>query len=407
MTAEVHGFVADGFSRVADALAWSVAEGGEIGCATAAYVDGEKVVDIWCGTADPATDTAWSADTLAVTYSCTKGMTALCAQLLVDRGLLDIDAPVTRYWPEFAAEGKGDALVRHILNHSVGVLTFPRYWDLIQPDGHGMEQSEEIEARIAAAPPAWKPGTAAGYHALTYGWLVGALVRRIDGRSIGRFFADEVAGPLGLELWIGLPPELHDRVAPVLHGDPIGDAAAVAEYKAVVDKARAEILGGSFASIEAQWIGSFLMPPQVEDANDFLLDIMNTPWVRSAEVPGGNGIGTADSLARMYAPLALGGSHGGVDLVSKESIDLFNTRQPLPDGTPTGYCLGYAFFSDEVLALGPSENAFGHAGAGGALGFADPDRRLSFGVVKNRLQPAPTTAHRLVRALYESLAKGP
>ena len=399
----VEGFVADGFERVADAVAWSVAEGGEIGCATAAYVGGDKVVDIWSGTADPATDMAWSAGTLAVTYSCTKGLATLCAHLLVDRGLLDVDAHVTDYWPEFGAEGKGDALVRHILNHSVGVLTFPNYWDLIQPDGHGMEQDEEIERRIAAAPPAWAPGTAAGYHALTYGWLVGGLVRRIDGRSIGRFFADEVAKPLGLDLWIGLPEDQHHRVAPVLRGEPIGDEATVAAYNAVVDKARAEILTGSFASIEAQWIGSFLMPPQVEDANDFLLDIMNMPWVRSAEVAGGNAIGNADSLARMYAPLALGGSHGGVDLVSKDSIDLFNTRQPLPNGTPTGYCLGYAFFSDEVVALGPSEASFGHAGAGGALGFADPVNGVSFGLVKNRLQPDSQTAHRVMKALYGSL----
>jgi CubicO group peptidase (beta-lactamase class C family) len=397
---DVRGYVRPGFEAVADALAAAVADGGEVGVATAGYVGGEKAFDIWCGDADPAAALAWSADTLAVVYSCTKGATALCAHLLADRGLLDVDAPVTDYWPEFSAPG---AKVRHILNHTVGLLTFPRYWDLIAHDGRGLEKAEEIEARLAKAPPAWPPGTGMGYHALTYGWLVDGLVRRIDGRGVGRFFADEVAGPLGLSLWIGLPAAEHHRVAPVLPVDPASDEAALAEYRRVVADAKERLRNDDYSTIEAQWIASFLMPPDFDDPGRFLVDIMNNPWVRSAEIPGGNGIGTADALARMYAPLALGGSFDGVALVSPESIAQFSTPQPTDHGAPTGYALGYAKFTPEMLALGPSPASFGHSGAGGALGYADPEAGVSFGLVKNKMQGDTVTAERLTAALYRSL----
>jgi CubicO group peptidase (beta-lactamase class C family) len=397
---DVRGYVRPGFEAVADAMAAAVATGGEVGLAAAGFVAGEKAFDIWCGDADPASALAWSADTLAVVYSCTKGATALCAHLLADRGLLDVEAPVTEYWPEFSAPG---AKVRHILNHTVGLVTFPRYWDLVSADGRGLERAEEIEARLAASAPAWPPGTGMGYHALTYGWLVDGLVRRIDGRSVGRFFAEEVAGPLGLSLWIGLPPSEHHRVAPVIPAEPLADPAAQAEYDRLVAEARERLRNEDYSTIEAQWVGSFLMPPEVDEPGRFLVDIMNTPWVRSAEVPGGNGIGTADALARMYAPLSVGGTFDGLRLVSPESIAQFSTPQPTDDGTPTGYCLGYAQFTPELLAAGPTPASFGHAGAGGALGFADPGPGVAFGIVKNKMQSDTATAERLIAALYRSL----
>ena len=395
----VDGFVADGFERVADVLAASLDS--EIGLNASACLDGELVLDAWCGWADPDAGIPWSKDTLAVMYSSTKGLASLCAQMLVDRGLLDVDAPVAEYWPEFAANGKADARVRHILNHSVGVLTVPRYWELVGADGRGFERDVEIEERMAAAPPVWPPGTSAGYHALTFGWLVGGLVRRIDGRSIGRFFHEEVARPLGLSMWIGLPEELHHRVAPVLPGDPgpVDDEARAA-YDAAVAKARVELAEGRLDSLEAQWVGSFFMPPSFEDPGVFLREIMNKPWVRSAEMAGGNGIGNAHGLARMYAALSLGGSLDGVRLVGPESVELFDTPQPLPDGTPTGYCMGYALF-EPALTGGGTARGFGHSGAGGSIGFADRERGLGFGLVKNKLQPDPSTAERVVRALYE------
>jgi CubicO group peptidase (beta-lactamase class C family) len=396
----VGGYVAPGFGKVADALADRVATGAEVGAATAMYVDGQKVVDAWCGLAG---DGPWTADTLAVVYSSTKGATALCAHILADRGLLDVEAPVTRYWPEYGAAGKEATLVKHFLNHTAGVLTFPRYWEVIDAEGRGLEQTEEIVARLAAAPPAWAPGTQMGYHALTYGWLVGELVRRIDGRSIGQFFAEEVAGPLGLSLWIGLPPEHHGRVTDVLPAEPPANEEDLALYRTTVDKARADLKASNYTSPEALWLGSIFTPVEV-DPGEYLVTIMNRPWVRSAQVPGGNGIGTADGLARMYAPLAVGGSLEGVTLVSPCSISQFSTPQPLPDGTSTGYALGYAVFPPEAAALGVGPRAFGHAGAGGALGFADPDAGVAFGLIKNKMERVPGTADELTKALYASLS---
>jgi CubicO group peptidase (beta-lactamase class C family) len=394
----VGGFVAPGFEPVAETLVQSVTAGGEVGVAVAAYVDGRKVVDAWCGEAEPEQEVAWSASTLAVVYSCTKAATALCAQLLADRGLLDVDAPVAEYWPEFAAEGKRGVPVRFLLNHTVGLLAFPRYWEIVKADGRGLDRTDELVERLAATPPHWEPGTAAGYHALTYGWLVGEVVRRIDGRTLGRFFADEVAAPLGLSLWIGLPAKQHERVAPVIPPDrPTGEALEA------VNRGRAAIAAGDLSSVEALTLASLFMPPEVDDPGRFLADIMNTPWVRSAEIPAGNAIATADGLARMYAPLALGGSYEGLRLVSPESITRWSTHQPTTTGQPTGFGLGYAVLLPETLALGPSERSFGHGGAGGAMGFADPEQGLAFGFVKNKMQADSATADRLIAALYGCL----
>jgi CubicO group peptidase (beta-lactamase class C family) len=400
---DVGGFIAPGFEDVAEVLAESVTVGGEVGVATAAYVNGRKVVDAWCGQADPASGTPWSEDTLAVVYSCTKGATALCAHLLADRGLLDVDAPVARYWPEFAAAGKADVPVRFILNHTVGLVTFPHYWEVVKADGQGLEQADEIAARLAAAPPQWEPGTAAGYHALTYGWLVDELVRRIDGRTLGRFFADEVARPLDLPLWIGLPAELDSRVAPVLPAGATATPEQIADWEGIVDKARAAVEADDFTTLEALWFASLLCPPEVPNPGQFLVDIMNQPHVRAAEVPAGNAIGRADGLARMYAPLALGGSWEGVRLVSPESIERWSTHVPTTTGQPTGYGLGYAKLLPNTLAQGPSERSFGHPGAGGAQAFADPEHGVSFALVKNKMHADWGTDDRLTAALYRSL----
>lgn len=392
--------VAPGFEPVADAIAAAVAEGGEVGLGVAAYVDGQKVVDTWAGQASDGTP--WTADTLAIVFSCTKGMTALCAHLLIDRGLLDPDAPVVRYWSEYGAAGKESTLVRHFLNHTAGVVTFPSYWEVIDGDGRGLENTDAIVKRLAAAPPSWEPGTAMAYHALTYGWLVGELVRRIDGRTIGRFFADEVAGPLGLDLWMGLPPEHNGRVASPIPPPPFDDP----ETRALVDRALAEALErvgrNDFSTPEALVFASVLTPLDCTDAGRYLAHVLDQPSVRAAEVPGGNAIGNAGGLARMYAALSLGGSLDGVRLVSPESITRVSMPQPLPDGTSTGYALGYALLAVEEFPC-VSEQARGHAGAGGNLAFADPARRVSFGLVKNQMQNDNVTAQRVVEALYSCL----
>ncbi|HZQ28369.1 MAG TPA: serine hydrolase domain-containing protein [Acidimicrobiales bacterium] len=392
--------VAPGFEPVADAVAAAVAEGGERGLGVAAHVDGQPVVDMWAGQASDGTP--WTADTLAVIFSCTKGMTALCAHMLIDRGLLDPDAPVVHYWPEYGAAGKESTLVRHFLNHTAGVVTFPSYWEVIDGDGRGLEDTAAIVKRLAEAPPAWEPGTAMAYHALTYGWLVGELVQRIDGRTVGRFFADEVAWPLGLDLWIGLAPEHDSRVASPLAPPPFADPDAQALMDAVLAEALPRVRANDFSTAEALWLGSVFTPLDIEDIHGYLPHILNQPWVRTAEVPGGNGIGTAGALARMYAALSVGGSLDGVRLVSPDSIARVTAAQPLPDGTSTGYALGYSLALVDELP-GVSAQTFGHGGAGGNMAFADPARGVGFGLVKNQMQHDNATAKRVVEALYSCL----
>ena len=207
---DIEGQVTPGFEPVVDTFEENFAKRGEVGAEFCAYVGGERVVNIWAGMATP--DRPWTADTLVFVFSVTKGPTALVAQILADRGQMDLDAPVAAYWPEFAAQGKDRVLVSQLLNHTVGLPSFPDYWDLVSFDrAEGWHRDEEIAARLAAAPLIWEPGTRVGYHSITYGWFVGELVRRIDGRTLGAFFADEVADPLGLDFWIGLPVEQHRK----------------------------------------------------------------------------------------------------------------------------------------------------------------------------------------------------
>ena len=281
---DISGHVSAGFERVADAFEENFAIRGEVGAEFCAYVGGECVVNLWAGMATP--DRPWAEDTLVFLFSVTKGPTALAAQILADRGLLDVNAPVAAYWPGFAAHGKDRALVRHILSHTLGLPSFPRYWDLVSgDDAAGWHRTDEIAARLAAAPLAWEPGTTLGYHSISYGWLVGELVRRIDGRTLGTFFADEVARPLGLDLWIGLPVEQHGRVARLLH-DP--DPAA-------------DLLRAIWSPESPAGAALFIGPERRSS-----VDLANDPGLWTAEAPAINGMGDARSVARMYAMLAGG-----------------------------------------------------------------------------------------------------
>lgn len=354
----MEGFVAPGFERVAEKFDSATKAAGEDGAAMAMTVEGEVVVDVWRG--------EWAEDSLVCIYSATKGMTALCVQLLVDRGLLDVDAPVTRYWPEFGANGKESTLVRHVLNHTAGIFTFPRYWEVLGPDCAGLADHDLVATHLAAAAPAWPPGTAFGYHAHTFGYVLGELVRRVDGRTLGAYFAEEVAKPLGLDLYIGLPDELAGRVVPTAPPRQQGDASV---YAGASDDLRA----GGPTSPEAWAYASLFVPLDTADPAPFLAELMNRPYIRRAELPSGNAIGDARSLARMYAPLAL----GGAGLVSAERIAQFTEAQTT-GGVPTGSGLGYGLF-------GPDGRQFGHTGAGGNVGLADPDRRRSYAYVKSRM----------------------
>ena len=387
---DIKGHVAGGFERVVDAFDENFAMRGEVGAEFCAYVGGECVVNIWAGMATP--DRPWGRDTLVFVFSVTKGPTALAAQILADRGLMDLDAPVTAYWPEFAAQGKERVRIRQLLNHTVGLPSFPEYWDLVSFDqAGGWHRTEEIATRLAAAPLIWEPGTRVGYHSITYGWFVGELVRRIDGRTLGAFFADEVARPLGLDFWIGLPVEQHARVARLLHDpDPAFDLLKVLWGP--------ENPGGAALFIGPER-GSFI-------------DLANDPEFWRAEAPAVNGIGDARSVARMYAMLAGGGELDGVRIVSEESVVAHSAEQARGTdaifGGETRVALGYGRSTPGGLSLGPNDEAFGMQGIGGSVGYADPASEVGFGYAMNQTHMEVGTDRRpraLSAALYDAIAR--
>jgi CubicO group peptidase (beta-lactamase class C family) len=396
----VSGYTAPGFERMRTLLERAVEKRGEDGCAVGAYVDGVKVVDLWCGSAG---NRPWAEDTLAVMFSATKGVTALCAQILYSRGLLDLDAPVTTYWPEYGQAGKEGTLVRHLLNHTAGVVSFPHYWEVLGRDAHGLADWRLVTERLAASPPSWPPGTKNRYHTLTYGYLVGEVVRRIDGRTLGRFFADEVAGPLGLDIHIGVPESILPRVARTLAAPDI-EALHWRLLARLLERsnrrARAVLLeGGTGTELRALGFSGMFSDPDAGPEDNQFLRIAND--FLSAELPAGNAVGSGRDLARMYALLACGGQLDGVRLVSRESIERFRpaTHRWLP--ALVGMGMGY---SQVGLLRVPTKTAFGHPGAGGALGFADTERRVSFGLVKNRMRNEPRgVATDMVHALYACL----
>jgi CubicO group peptidase (beta-lactamase class C family) len=384
---EIGGCVASGFEPVRDAFARNFDRDGEIGAAVCVHVDGRPVVDLWGGTYDERS--------LQLVFSTTKGATALCAHLLAQRGLLDLDAPVVEYWPEFAPEGKGAIPVRWLLSHQAGLPVIDRELSLAQ----ALAWDPVVEA-LAAQRPLWPPGTQHGYHAMTFGWLVGEVVRRVSGRSPGTFFAEEVAAPLGLEFWIGLPEEEHARVMPLvqLFEAPEGrPAEANPELAKLID----EFLGPDSLTMRALNAPSSVF---VDAERGW-----NTPAIWSAEVPAANGITNARSLSRMYASLI--GEVDGVRLLSSETVD--EARRCRADGPdrvivfPMRWGSGFMLASPTIALLGPG--SFGHAGFGGSLGFADPESGVAFGYVMNKLQfgvAGDRRSFRLIRAVKECLEAG-
>lgn len=389
--AEISGVVAPGWEGVRTAFEKNVDEGLEIGAAYAVHHEGRLVVDLWGGTYRP--------DTLQLVFSTTKGWTAILASLLAQRGELDIDAPVASYWPEFAAEGKGDIPVRWLLSHQAG-LPYPTEActldDVLGWDG--------VVAKLAASTPVWEPGTAHGYHAVTYGFLVGEVLRRITGRSVGTLLRDEVAGPLGLDLWIGLPDEQQGRVEPLVGG--IGAAASED-----VDPALKELM--------AQFLGPDSLLGKALSCHGALGEpgIFNEPALRAAELPAANGVGDARSLSRLYAAVvgdveADERFPAGHRLLTDDTIAAATTRQT--EGNDK--CLffetvfGLGFFLSSPFAPYGGPRGFGHTGAGGSLGFADPDNALGCGYVMSKMQQSlngDARSARLIRATYRAIGVEP
>jgi CubicO group peptidase (beta-lactamase class C family) len=405
MTA-VDGTTKPGFEPLADALA--AGDLGRGGGAFAAYVEGELVADLWAGEAAPGTP--WQPDTLTTAYSATKGAAALCILLLHDRGLLDVEAPVSKYWPEYAQAGKEKTLVRHLLNHTSGMLCFQDPGSILDWSGGGWDDYDGIARGIATSPPAWEPGTRIAYHAISVGWLCQELVRRTTGMTLGTFFAKEVAAPLGLDIFIGTPEAEQQRLAAAISDPP---APATPELEELLEQLRAVMRDPTTRLAQS---AIFMHGGSIYENMDFL----TLPRSRSAEIPAANGTMDARSLARMYAALAEAGELDGVRLASKESIGLFGTLSfsgpsAVADmpwlaallGGPAELRYALGFEGDFGIApkpwrFGPTPTTFGHLGAGGQIGFADPERRVAVGFLRNHgSEWAVSTA--LVDALYDCL----
>jgi CubicO group peptidase (beta-lactamase class C family) len=365
----VGGVVESRFEAVREAFAANFRERGEVGAACCVYVGGRPVVDIWGGVADEKTGREWAEDTPVLVYSTTKGVTAICAHHLAERGGLDLDAPVVRYWPEFGAEGKEATTVRQLLAHQAGLPTLePK---LNPADALAWDPAVEQLARQA---PLWEPGTQHGYHAVTYGWLVGEVIRRATGRSVGRYLAEEIAGPLDLDLWIGLPDRQQSRVARLRPAPPVRLSR---DERAAIPQAELDRL---MAMADP---GSLLMRALNPTDPPFSF---NSSELRAAELPGANGIGTARSLARLYA--ATIGEVDGVRLLSPRTLAGATAEQSNgPDavlGLVTRFGSGFFLPSAFSPLMGP--RSFGHAGAGGSLACADPDTGVAFAYVMNQMQ---------------------
>ncbi|MFD9500382.1 serine hydrolase domain-containing protein [Streptomyces sp. NPDC060035] len=386
---DVRGTVTPGFEAVRDAFVRNFEQRGERGAAVAVYRHGRKVVDLWAGTRDVDGAEPWAVDTVQVVRSAGKGVAAAVPLLLHQRGQVDLDAPVGTYWPEFKANGKERVLVRHLLAHRAGLAALD---GTLTPE----EAADGISGprAVAAQRPLWEPGTDHGYHAQTYSWLIGELVRRATGRTIGRWIAEEIARPLGLDFWFGLPADEAHRVGrigpvepPVTEGN--GGALRMRPKRSVTEAYRdpASLTRRAFGAIDP-----------FPDEND--------PAYRAAELPASNGVATARGLARCYA--AMIGEVDGHRLFAPATLTLARTEESEgPDRVlvvNTRFGLGYMLHGTAAPFLAPG--SFGHPGRGGSLGFADPESGIALGYVTNGLQKGVTAdprAQALVRAVRSAL----
>ncbi|MFJ6197358.1 serine hydrolase domain-containing protein [Micromonospora sp. NPDC092111] len=370
----IHGAADECYGRVADVFRDNFVSRGEVGAAVAVYVRGRKVVDLYGGTADPRTGRPWTAHTPVVVFSCTKGVLAICAYLLVQQGRLDLDAPVTRYWPEFGQHGKEHIPVRWLLTHQSGLAALDRSLTLDE-----VLAWDPVVKAIEAQPPLWRPGTAHSYHAMTYGWLIGEVIHRITGQLPGAFFRDAVAVPLGLRTWLGLPAAERDAVAwnlapppdPEPFVDPVAD--------------RGITMGGAFAF----------------PADPAGLVSFNDPAIQAAGIPGAGAVSTADGLARLYA--ACVSEVSGPPLLDSASVDdatvvrVQGQQRHGPPDTGQRWGSGFLLHSPPARPL-LGGRSFGHDGAGGNLAFGDDARQVGFGYVVNQMRGAADERANLLTA---------
>jgi CubicO group peptidase (beta-lactamase class C family) len=373
VAAPVHGEVAPGFERVREEFERNFSERGELGAACAVYHEGEKVVDLWGGYRDLERREPWEEDTLVLVYSTTKGLAGMAMAVAHSRGLLDHDERIAAYWPEFAQNGKEDVTVRQLLSHQAGLSAMDRPLDRAT-----IADRDALAAVIAHQRPAWEPGTSHGYHGISLGWYEGELIRRVDPkrRSIGGFFRDEIADPLDLEFYIGVPPEV--------------PSARIAEIEAFQPLQMLFHLN----TMPSGMVLSLLNPRSLTSRSLNHMKLrspgdLNRPEFRAVEIPAGGGVGLVRSIAKAYGAFATGGRELGI---TEETMGALTTPTAPPSSgirdkvlhTDTRFSLGY-MKPFPSFRFGTSERAFGTPGLGVSFGYADPDARIGFAYAPNRL----------------------
>ena len=385
----ISGHCDEKFEKARELFSQSIESGYEVGAAITIEIEGETVLDLWGGADDVLEGTKWQKDTIVNVFSTTKGMAAICLLQLVEQGKLDLDLPVSSYWPEFAQEGKESIPVRYLLCHKSGLC------GVRKPLDQGAFCNWELICNeLASQKPLWEPGTDHGYQAITYGHLVGEVLRRIDGRTIGNYFKEEISEPLNLDFWIGLPDSEFSRVTNM---NPSKPGPMQFLFPLILKLPRVLVPGPmkfllDFGDTETPTGAAFSNPPMQMDPEKGME--ANTKKWRNAEIPAANGHGTARAIAKIYGVLANGGSRDGVHVLKPETIEM--ARQTQSDGRDlvlggihSRFGLGF-MLGTEHINMGPSEGSFGHGGAWGSLGFADPDNKVSLGFVMNQMHPGIT-----------------
>ena len=377
--ADIQGSCDDRFAAVRAALQRNLDSGEDLGASIVLDLDGQIAVDLWGGYAGEAAATPWERDTIVNVWSTTKTVTSLAALMLADRGELDVDAPVARYWPEFAAAGKQDVLVRHLLSHTSGVSGLDQ--PAVVEDLYDWEKST---ARFAAQAPWWEPGTASGYHALNFGHLIGEVLRRITGTSLKQFVAAEIAGPLGADFQVGAAESDWGRISPVIPPPPLPfDLEALGMDSPTVKTMTGPVVDATYA---------------------------NTPAWRNADIGAANGHGNARSVARILSVISRGGEVGGVRLLRPETIELIFREQAngvdVVLGVPLRFGIGYGLPQLDTLPYVPDDKICYWGGWGGSVIIMDVGRRMTISYMMNKMGPGIIGSQRsedYVRAIYASL----